>query len=397
MNRQSPSFYAKCLGNLLLHILWLFSHLTPRNKQKWVVGNAKGFNNNTKYFFIYAKDVLHRPVYWISKNKKCREDVRRLGYQAYHPWSLKGLFHLLTAHVYVYDLRISALNYWTSGRAKKVNLWHGVGIKNVEFKRQAAMGMKAMPIWLEYLRHPIAYVKPDLFLSTSPMMTKHFAECFRIPESRCIESEYPRCRILKDTKEELIRFIDKYEPAETKQLIQRIATANRTYIYMPTWRNTGEDFIREAGFDLSQLEKVLHEKNELFLFKLHPFTSIQMDTTQYRHILFLSNKMDIYPVLPFTDVLITDYSSIYYDYLLIPGKEILLFPFDYDEYLHTERDLAFDFDTYTPGERVRTFNELMEAILSGRHFTNDRKQWITDMFWKSDKSEDLYQVIGARL
>ena len=263
MKTQSPAFYAKCLGNLLLHILWLLSCLTPRNRQKWVVGNAKGFNNNTKYFFIHAKEALRKQsCYWISKNRKCREEVRAAGYKAYHPWSLRGLYHLLTAHVYVYDLRLSALNYWTSGRAKRVNLWHGVGIKNVEFKRQAAMGVEPMPVWLEYLRHPVAFAKPDLFLSTSPMMTRHFAECFRMPESRCVESEYPRCRILKADKEELLRFIRKYEPAETKELVKRLETANRTYIYMPTWRNTGEDFIREAGFDLPLLEQTLRRRRQ---------------------------------------------------------------------------------------------------------------------------------------
>lgn len=387
-------FYCKCAGNLLMHILLLISYLPPRNKNKWLVGNARGFNNNTKYFFIHTKEVLHKKeCYWISKNKKCRQFVRQLGYKAYHPWSFAGLYHLLTAKVYVYDSHISALNFWTSGRVLKVNLWHGVGIKNIEFKRKIDKQSKQSR--LNYLRRPVNYVRPDLFLSTSPMMTTHFAECFRIPESRCIESEYPRCVIFRKSEDELLTFIATYESTETQQLVERLRQASRSYVYMPTFRETKDDFMKKAGFDLPALEAVLKERNELFLFKLHPFTRIKVDASLFKHILFMDNKMDIYPVLPFTDVLITDYSSIYYDYLLLPEKEILLFPFDYAEYVSQERDLAFDFDEFTPGMRCYLFNDMLEAIRTGQHFYHTKKEWITDIFWKSDHPQDLYQAISS--
>lgn len=386
----------KILANILLHVVLGLSYLMPRNRNKWLVGNAKAFNNNTKYFFIHVNEALPKKrCYWISKNRKCREEVRRLGYRAYHPWSLKGMWHELTAGVYVYDMRLSAFNYWLSGRALRVNLWHGVGIKNIEFKR--VINVEKTDTLFNYLRHPIGYAKPHIFLSTSPLMTHHFAACFRIPESCCIESEYPRCAIFKKSREELRTFIRTYESADTGSLADRMEAASRVYIYMPTFRENKEDFLKKAGFDLPALEAVLARRNELFLFKLHPFTSIQVDTSRYRHILFMDNKMDIYPLLPFTDVLITDYSSIYYDYLLMPGKEILLFPFDYREYIEKERDLAFPFDEYTPGERVNTFPQLLQAIDEGRHFANERIEWVKDQFWKSPHPVDLYQAIVARL
>ena len=394
--KDELKYYLKCAGNLLMHLLLLLSYLAPRNRQKWLVGNARGFNNNTKYFFLHCTVGLHKPaVYWITKNRKTLDEVRQLGFKAYHPWSLKGLYHLLTAGVYVYDSHISALNYWTSGGALKVNLWHGVGIKNVEFKRQVYAKAQHCR-WLERLRRPVNFVKPDLFLSTSPLMTTHFAQCFRIPESRCVESEYPRCALFKKSREELLDFIGRYEPEVTRRLVKQLLSSRRTYIYMPTFRETKANLLEAAGFDLDVLEQTLARKNELFLFKLHPFTRVNFDDTRYPHIRLLDNRMDIYPVLPFTDVLITDYSSIYYDYLLIPDKEILLFPFDYREYISGQRDLAFDFDTYTPGPRVHSFQELAAAIDEGKHFENERKQWVTDQFWHSRRPQDLYEAIGAR-
>lgn len=396
MGKNFIAYGAKMAGNALLHVVLGLSYLVPRNREKWLVGNAKGFNNNTKYFFIHTKEVLHKEqCYWISKSRKSREEVRRLGYKAYHPWSLKGMWHELTAGVYIYDMRLSSFNYWISGRARRVNLWHGVGIKNIEFKR--VVNAEKTDTLANYLRYPISYAKPHLFLSTSPLMTTHFAACFRIPESRCIESEYPRCAIFKKSREELRSFIRTYESPETSVLADRMEAASRVYIYMPTFREKNKNFLESVGFDLSALEAVLARRNELFIFKLHPFTPVKADTGRYRHILFMDNKMDIYPLLPFTDVLITDYSSIYYDYLLIPGKEILLFPFDYREYIEKDRDLAFPFDEYTPGERVNTFSELLQAIDEGRHFANERIEWVKDQFWKSPHPVDLYEAISSRL
>lgn len=393
-SKRNFKFFFKITANALLHIILLISYLTPRQRSKWVVGNARGFDNNTKYFFLHAKEALgKKSCYWISKNRRSLAAVRALGFKAYHPASLMGLYHLLTAGVYVYDIRVSALNVWTRGRAKQVNLWHGVGIKNVEFK---IFSDKPQEIpFLDRLRHPASYVKPDLFLSTSPMMTRHFAECFRIPESRCVESSYPRCEIFSWPEEKLLSFIRRHESPETQALAERLRKSGRTYIYMPTWRvSRGKDFLREAGFDLDVLEKALEAAGALFLFKLHPFTKLTVDTSAYKHILFLDCRMDIYPLQPFTDVLITDYSSIYYDYLLIPGKEILLFPFDYEDYVATDHDLAFDFDEYTPGERVTTFAELAVRIREGSHFASVRKEWVTRQFWGDPETRrDLYEAI----
>ena len=385
----------KMSGNAFLHVLWGLSFLVPRDRNKWVVGNARSFNNNTKYFFIHAKTVLSRQkCYWISKSRDCRREVRQRGFKAYHPWSLIGMYHQLTAGVYVYDLRMSAFNFWISGRAKRVNLWHGVGIKNVEFKRR--LNMERTNTWSDYLRHPANYMRPDLFLSTSPLMTAHFAACFRIPESRCIESEYPRNVLFRMSREELWNYLNTYENADMRHLAARFESAGRVYIYMPTWREDGSDFLQAAGFDLPALEEALKRNNELFVFKLHPFTKMCVDTSRYRHILFMDRRMDVYPLLPFTDVLVTDYSSIYYDYLLLEGKETLLFPFDYEKYVTNERDLAFDFDRYTPGFRVYTFEELLEVVRQGSPIPNEKRDWVIEQFWKSSRYEDLYEAIGAR-
>ena len=57
--------YFKIISNSIAYTLRGISYLIPRNKDKWVVGNSRGFNNNTKYFFIHAKTVLEKNKCYI--------------------------------------------------------------------------------------------------------------------------------------------------------------------------------------------------------------------------------------------------------------------------------------------------------------------------------------------
>ena len=72
-------------------------------------------------------------------------------------------------------------------------------------------------------------------------------------------------------KEKAMDFITKYEPEETKAFVEKLQKYKKTYIYMPTWRNDGRDFIEQAGINWQRLNDIMKEKNELFILKLHPF------------------------------------------------------------------------------------------------------------------------------
>lgn len=82
--------------------LYVFSFLCIRNRNKWLFGTNVGFTDNAKYLFIYAneqKDEI-RPI-WITSSRDTVERIHKMGFEAYLKYSLKGLYHSLTAHVYV--------------------------------------------------------------------------------------------------------------------------------------------------------------------------------------------------------------------------------------------------------------------------------------------------------
>lgn len=127
--------FLKNVEILLGYPLYLLSFLCFRDSNKWVVGSENGFVGNCKFFLLDENiKSIDKEIYWISSSKKDLERIRKAYSKVYYRWSLKGVYHSLTAKVYIYSHYPSDINFWTSGGAKTVNLWHGVGIKNIEFK-----------------------------------------------------------------------------------------------------------------------------------------------------------------------------------------------------------------------------------------------------------------------
>lgn len=141
---------------------------------------------------------------------------------------------------------------------------------------------------------------------------------------------------------------------------------------MPTWRP--ETSVKNP-IDLDKLNSFCKEHNILFIIKNHPFTregsfyESVIDANKYYYskdysesILFYPTTDDIYPILSISDALITDYSSVYFDYLLL-NKPIIFFVYDYEDYIKNHGDFMLDFDDFTPGVKPKSFEELKQSIL----------------------------------
>ena len=85
------------------------------------------------------------------------------------------------------------------------------------------------------------------------------------------------------------------------------------------------------------------------------------DISNADHIIEYHKGRDVYPLFAHIDLMITDYSSIFVDYIL-QDKPVVFFPFDYDHYVNTERPLQFDYETVTPGRKCFSTKELTDEI-----------------------------------
>lgn len=373
-------------------ILLAISYLFPRNNNIWCFGSD--FVGNAKYLSIYLKETQSTiRIIWISEGNEVIR-LRELGFEAYERWSLKGVWYSLIAGAYFYDSYPYNVNLYTIGRAKKVNLWHGVGLKKMD--RQIKAGPLAKYYQSKGIINELRYLgfrmKPDLMLSTSPFQTRHFIEAVEVTEDHFIEAVYPRCEIFKKSESNLLDYIKKYETKETYSFVENLRNYSYVYIYMPTFRDSGDDFIKQCGFDFDKVNSSLKEHNRFLILKMHPDSKLDF-SNEYSNIVIVPKDIDIYPVLPFTSCLITDYSSIYFDYLLMKDKHIILFIPDYNDYISKSRDLAHPYDKYTKGLTAKTFEELFE--LFNRDFVDIEMpdlNSIRSTFW-APKYTNLNQLV----
>lgn len=374
-------------------LLYYVSYLIPRNKRLWVFGEANGFNNNSKYLYLEViKSYPDIRALWIGP-KDIVEELRQQGLPAENRKSIKGIFYCLFAKCYFVSSTPGDINFYTSGGAIVINLWHGVGWKAclwnnpIHKKYEKANLIKKI---VHLVMNPHLYYKPNYVLSTSPTMTEcFFVPMFKVKKDQCIEDIYPRCKFMLQEETLIINHIKQYENHNHLQLIQKMRSYNRIIIYAPTFRDTGSDFLVDSGIDFNDLNTFFIERNYLFIIKCHPATSFSKARIDgYSNILHLDNRFDLYLLMPFSDILISDYSSIALDYLLLQ-KKVIFYPFDLEQYNNSCRDFVIDYmDSIKEAIVVTDYKSLKLAIEQDNFPINPA---LINRFWCG--RESLIEVI----
>ena len=380
---------------LFLLPLYGLSYLVPRNKKLWVFGSTFGrrFADNPKYFYLYL--YRNRPegvrAVWITKNKEIVRFLSENQLEGYYLYSLKGVWYSLRAKVYLYDNYSKDICYSLSGGAVKINLWHGIPLKKIQqdnifdrFRNPRSFREK-----LYTIPRRISDEKPSHYvLSASAYCKGIFASAFRT--KKVLVTGYPRNDILLNDKTEAV-LID-----SDKKAVEKIAARKdyRCILYMPTFRESEKKFFEVL--ELKEFVSFLEKEKLLFCVKLHPKSGLQAEFAKLesRNIIIADPKGDPYPLCKLADVLVTDYSSIYFDFLLT-DKPMVFFPYDYEEYLSGSRELYFDYEEFTPGIKVRNQEELKKALTAKDSFRRERQELKEKLFGSSVAcgSEQLFRKI----
>ena len=348
--------YLPKIINPFLYVFYFLVYFIPRSKTRWVFGSGVGinFSDNAKYQFLYCSKHSEIKSYWISKNKELVNKLRDYGLNAYYKFSFKGMWISITSKVYIYDSRTESINHWTSAGAYKVNLWHGSPLKTID--RDIIVKHNAFYIgnhtrgfkrYLVRMIMPEWFIVPDFMIATSKKIENYFNSAFG---SHYIEvTGYPRNDIIVNPK-----LYSEYLHVE--QRIKDTLKTKKTILYTPTFRDTNR-FKRKTPIIWNRLNDLLKKNNATFLIKLHRHDySIVMNQT-YSNIKILDSESDVYPIFEKIDLLITDYSSIFFDFLLTE-KPILFYPYDKENYMENDRSMYDDYDSVTPGNKAYNFEDL---------------------------------------
>ena len=391
---QKISERIKYWGQLLLLPVYGFSFLFPRDKHIWLFGSTFGrrFADNPRYLYLYVsqhsdrssdqvkasverwkaeghtftedeqcKDI--RPI-WISHDKAIVEFLNENGYEAYTYHSLKGIWYALRGKIYFFDNYSKDINFWQSGGAIKFNMWHGIPLKKIQADNVFDQVRHPKNRWEAFQSFPrrLSDEKPSHYvLTTSEFMRPIFESAFRT--KKVSVTGYPRIDgfAFEDIRN-LYTEVEQRALEKMNNLLNK-DKRNKMVYYMPTFRDSETEFFKVM--DLAVFDRFLKENHLIFCTKLHPKSKLrkQFEAIEGENIINIDADTDPYVFIHCSSALITDYSSIYFDYLFA-DKPIIFFDYDLQTYLKASREMYFDYKEYTPGVKAKTQKELEQALLS---------------------------------
>lgn len=376
----------KYISKVLLWVIYPIGFLFKRDENTWVFGGYGGFTDNTRYLFETTNKYEGIRCIWISDKRQIVDFIRGKGYEAYTKKSIKGLYYCFKAKVYVYSNYVSTINFYTSAGAVLVNLWHGTPLKKIEYD------IKKLPLysyfkganWFIKILMPEKHIKCTLILSPSDFVYNYsFKSAFRVFD--------PKCVIIADPP----RISNLIERANNKTSANDSSGEKKSkiFLYAPTWRDDRSDFIKLSGMDFNELNTFLSSNNALLYLRLHPNTKLDINITEFKNIAVIDSNQPVEDNMLDSDYLITDYSSIYFDYLYL-DRPIIFYPFDLHEYM-TARDLYLKYEDVTPGAKVFTQKELMsemKKLLDGEDDWVEFRSCISEKFCSLERNGDMYII-----
>jgi|TARA_R110002073_G_scaffold25832_3_gene85304 CDP-glycerol glycerophosphotransferase (TagB/SpsB family) len=355
------SLYTLILNVFQLGIFFL-SFLIPRKRGVWVFGawEGKKFADNPRslYEHVAANEVDLTPI-WIAKSKHLCAELKRQGVRVYYYLSLKGLWYQLRAdvvffsHSHSVDLLGGAV--WRS--KCRYQLWHGTPLKKI-LKDDAAHVSKESRVYRRAASFVFPWLKNqwDFVSSPSDFYSKIIASAFG---STPVVSGYPRN--------------DAILPVAYKGGVCKVTNI----MYMPTFRgdagasNESNGLMQEvltlAGFDVARLDDACEAMGVELHIRLHPVNklnaSLSREIQLSRHLHIQDGSVDFYRAINDVDLLISDYSSVIFDFLLT-GRPVIMAAFDLASYIEKSRALYFSYEGMTLTRDVLCWDDVMSHVSS---------------------------------
>jgi CDP-glycerol glycerophosphotransferase (TagB/SpsB family) len=348
--------------------------LMPRRRDRLVViGMGRGkFIDNAKYFFLQGGSLLQPGVrvVFLTERPEVQALLRNAGREALRYPSRRAAWWLLRCAVVVVDSGdwLFGMRRFLLLGAKTVQLWHGANLKRIgldKMRHEASdrAWLSSRPLMALRMLNGTLNGKLVHYSAVVSSSSFYEREVFRnaIPGCHQLVTGYPRNTfgqfddpVLRDSVwlnvDGIVRGASAYWRAQDRRIV----------LVAPTFRDSRATSLGIDASVSAMLDAWCERQGAEMVFKFHPFER-STATISGRHLHLCDPISDIYPLLPLTHALVTDYSSIYMDYLLLDKPVLFLVP-DLDEYIRRDRQFQFDFREMTPGPKVETWQQLLIAL-----------------------------------
>lgn len=322
--------------------------------------HGKKINGNIFYILrsLTSKEEYRNYKLYVSCKKDSRKQITELlnthNIQNVHLCKYTSFEYFKILATAKYLINDTSFGPYFLKRPEQVylNTWHGTPFKamgrQTEKEKSSIGNVQKNFVVSDYLLFPNKH--------TQTVITRDYM-LDNLYSAESVFCGYPRNTIFFDTDRQ-------------QQILSEINPEHRKlYAYMPTFRgavNVGQkksnnDYLQQC---MLQLDELLTD-DEVFYVNIHPLAKSSLTFDQYKHIRCFPPQYETYEVLSVCDCLVTDYSSVFFDYASCRRK-IVLFTYDYEEYL-SDRGTYVSLD-YFPFPKVYDVPQLMEELRSPKQY-----------------------------
>lgn len=346
------------------------------------------FSDNSRFLYQYLHYHSDKKMIWVTRNDEIVKELSEKGYQVYQMHSAMSYYYHFKAGVHI----VCNVPFKTKEHkgdilgelslfSRRIQLWHGIplkGIGNISSKkvqnekvnviRKISSLLKSSKIYRHLINVGGGWDDYTL-LATSDLVADIFSEAFGNNKKLCV-SLYPRnCECIEYLSNE-------------KEMLENIKN-KKTILYVPTFREKNTDVLHplmDANF-----KEFIRKEEYLWIEKRHLADSKKFNVDANNDIeeILLPSAFDLNILVPKVDVLITDYSSICFDFIFF-NKPVQYFVPDFDFYLLKERGFSLDFEEYTAGWISKTISELIDNMkLQSKTVNLDKVQHVKNMVYQN--------------
>jgi CDP-glycerol glycerophosphotransferase len=337
----------------------LASVVVPRRRTSWVFGCGSGLGEGAIALFQVAQvrdpslDLL-----WLARDDGELRAAARLGIRSVLRSSGRGLWATLRAKVVVVTHGLGDANRFGVRGAFVVQLWHGIPLKKIQLDSPVTFG-GALPSVLRrlYRRSTSAY---RLVPAASELAASRLRTAFGVPADRIVVTGDPRDDILSQGTE---RSRTETARALLESTVGPLGDAG-VILYAPTWRDGERDPGVPGSEEWRLIGEYLAATDRVLVLRPHPhgigdYGAGPRFSDRIR-MLAAADQNDVTQVLPAIGLLVTDYSSIAYDFALTSRPIAFLAP-DVERYAAT-RGLYEPYEEFSAGTELESWTELIAML-----------------------------------
>ncbi len=329
------------------------------------------FACNPHAIYEYVKNNTEHETAWLIKKDERYYELAKRGIRC-------AVYNTMEGNELLHEANYVIMNSYTFRNLRKgenqifANVWHGSGIKAHDFYEQ------------DMTQQRVRFLA-ELFEQTDLMCVQSLDDRFKL--SAMLHFDLRRCYVTGQARLDCVKSSKGTE--KLANLFGSEITKYRRYIFFaPSFRANGsshagaifsDNIFRLKDFDKKAFDDFLKENRAAFIYKLHPIeqtaflgrkVSLTEDCFELTDKMLFEKDIRYDELLNTFDVMISDYSSIVYDFLLLNRPIIYLVP-DYESY-KAEKGFVFNnIDMFMPGQKTFCFRELLPALREA--FQNPKK------------------------